>query len=684
MFVNLMFAKFNLKICYPPPYLREVWHYKEANADLIKRAISNFDWEKAFSNTNINEKVSLFNKTILNILNNYMLHETIICDDKDPPWFNSRIKSLIENKNKIRKSDQRFKSNSQLLSKLNLLQEQLHLLISKSKQNYYSRVASKLTNVQRNSKTYWSLLNRFLNNKKIPLIPPLFHENKFMTDFKEKAELFDALFAKQCSLIKSSSKLRSHLHYLTDNRLSAVSVSQDDIAKIIQNLDPNKANGHDNISIRMLNICGSSNYKPLEMIFKQCIETGFFPSEWKKVNIVPIQKKGDKQPLENYSPVSLLPICGKILKRLMFNEMFNFFIENKLISSNQSVFKPGDSCINQLLSITHEIYESSDVRLEVRSVFLGISKAFDRVWHDGIIYKLTQNGISGNLLNLQVDFLKERKQSVVLNGQVSTWKNIDAGVPQGSILGPLLFLIYINDLTEGLTTNVKLFADDTSLFSVVHDTQISANDLNKDLKIINNWAFQWKMNFNSDPTKQAHEVIFSRKTKEIYHPPLVSNNTNVSLSSSQKHLGVILDSKLIFDEHLKMISLKISKTLGLLRKLHNLLPRSALITIYKAFVSPYLDYSDILYDQAYNMSFHHKLESVLCNTCLAITGAIRGTSKEKLYQELGLESLQLRRWYKKLGKFYKIYKNKSPQYLFKLIPEKTDAYATRNVDNILF
>ena len=128
---------------------------------------------------------------------------------------------------------------------------------------------------------------------------------------------------------------------------------------------------------------------------------------------------------------------------------------------------------------------------------------------------------------------------------------------------------------------------------------------------------------------------------------------------------------LIFDEHLKMVSLKICKTLGLLRKLHTLLPRSALITIYKAFVRSHLDYGDILYDQAYNMSFHHKLESIQYNACLAITGAIQGTSKEKLYQELGIESLQLRRWYRKLGMFYKIYKNKSPQYLFKLIPEKT-------------
>ena len=136
--------------------------------------------------------------------------------------------------------------------------------------------------------------------------------------------------------------------------------------------------------------------------------TGVFPSEWKKTNIVSIHKKGDKETLENHHPVSSLPICGKILERLMFNEMFNIFIENKL-SLNQSICKPGDSCINQLLSITHEINESFDVGLEDRSIFLDISKAFDKVWHDGIINKLTQNGISGNLLNLLEDVLKERK-----------------------------------------------------------------------------------------------------------------------------------------------------------------------------------------------------------------------------------------------------------------------------------
>ena len=161
--------------------------------------------------------------------------------------------------------------------------------------------------------------------------------------------------------------------------------------------------------------------------------------------------------------------------------MFGFFIENDLISRHQSGFKPGDSYINQLLSIAHEIYQSFDEGSDVRNVFLDISKAFDKVWHNGLIFKLKQNGISGNLLNLLSNFLRNRKQEVVLNGQTSSWVDVKAGVPQGSILGPLLFLIYINDLADGLSSNAKLFADDTSLFSVVHNANTTAKKLNNDL-----------------------------------------------------------------------------------------------------------------------------------------------------------------------------------------------------------
>ena len=183
--------------------------------------------------------------------------------------------------------------------------------------------------------------------------------------------------------------------------------------------------------------------------------------------------------------------------------MFSFFIENGLISQNQSGFKPGDSCINQLLSITHEIYKSFDDDWEVRGVFVDMSKAFDKVWHQSVLFKLKQNGISGNLLKHMEDFLANRYQRAVLNGQVSKWAAVNAGVPQCSILGPLLFLIYINDLLTELSSNSRRFADDTSLFLVVRDMTSSANILNNDLLKINNWAYQWKMSSNPDPSKQA-------------------------------------------------------------------------------------------------------------------------------------------------------------------------------------
>ena len=167
----------------------------------------------------------------------------------------------------------------------------------------------------------------------------------------------------------------------------------------------------------MLKICGPSTYKPLEIVFNKLTEISVFPSESKESNIASINKKDHKQILKKYLLVSLVLF---VIKFLMFSEMFEFFVENKLISSSQSDFKPRDSFINQLLSITHEIYSSFDECLEVRSVLLDISKAFDKVWHDDIFFKLTQNGISENLLNLLHDFLNERKQRVVLNGQSST------------------------------------------------------------------------------------------------------------------------------------------------------------------------------------------------------------------------------------------------------------------------
>ena len=193
-----------------------------------------------------------------------------------------------------------------------------------------------------------------------------------------------------------------------------------------------------------------------------------------------------------------------------------------------------------------------------------------------------------------------------------------AGVPQGSILGPLLFLIYISDLPDGLESSVKLFADDTSLFSTVYDPNMSADQLDKDLKKNSEWAYKWKMIFNPDLSKQAQEVIFSRKTNKISHPTTTFNTVPVARTTCQKHLGLYLDEKLNFSQHINIKISKANKGIGIIKRLSHILPRKSFLTIYKSFIRPHLDYCDVIYDQTNNQSFCTKIERIHYNAALVL------------------------------------------------------------------
>ena len=242
--------------------------------------------------------VFLFNRTIKNILSNYIPHEIIICDDRNPPWINNRVKEVINEKNDTFQCYLHSNKDPKLFNEVEYLQNELKSLIEANKEKYYSRISKRMMNPLTSAKTYWAILKSFLNNKKIPCIPPMFHQNRYITKYKDKAELFNNFFANQCYLTKHSSVLPSVLFKRTENVISSIDFGSDDIAKIIQKLDPNKAHGN-------------SIFKPLQLIFRSCIENGKFPSEWKNANVVPVHNKGNKQTLENYRPVSLLPICGK-------------------------------------------------------------------------------------------------------------------------------------------------------------------------------------------------------------------------------------------------------------------------------------------------------------------------------------------------------------------------------------
>ena len=394
----------------------------------------------------------------------------------------------------------------------------------------------------------------------------------------------------------------------------------------------------------MIQICGESIIFPLKLIFETAIRSSCFPQSWKKGNIIPVHKKDSKNLVKNYRPISLLPIFGKIFEKVIYNSLFEYFQENNFLSDKHSGFRAGDSCISLLLAITQEIYKSFDCNpsLETRGVFIDISNAFDKVLQEGLLFKLKCYGAEGGLYNIMENYLHDRKQRVVLCGQSSSWINVNSGVPQGSVLGPLLFLIYINDLPENPFSVAKLFADDTSIFSTIYDKTKTSMDLNQDLSTIEKWAFQWKMSFNPDLTKQATEVVFSRKTKPINHPPLNFNNSTVVTSPIQKHLGLVLDKRLVFHHHLNEKISKATKGISLIKRLHRYLPRKSLLCIYKSFVRPHLDYADVIYDQPHSDRFCNKIESIQYNAALVITGAIKGTCRERLYQELGLESLRER------------------------------------------
>ena len=305
--------------------------------------------------------------------------------------------------------------------------------------------------------------------------------NLFILNCGEKARYFNDYFSQQCKPVINNSVLLI-LGILTNKRIDHITIENDELISLIRKINPNKATG----SGQMLLLRDETIILPLQIIFTNILTTSIYPDMWKLADVTPIFKKGDKQLIKNYRTISLLPICGKILEKVIFNNLYSYLHTNNLITKNRSGFRPGDSTTNQLLYLLDEIHQAFDSSksLEVRAVFLDISKAFDKVWHDGLILKLEQNGISVNLLKLFQNYLSNRKQRVVLNGSYSDYSSVQSGVPQGSVLGPLLFLICINDLESNIKSNVKFFADDTMLLSIVKNPEISTNCLNHDLEVI--------------------------------------------------------------------------------------------------------------------------------------------------------------------------------------------------------
>ena len=379
---NIIHGKIDIRVPLRPVYVREVWDYSKANVGNIKKAVANFNWKRAFENLSVDEKVELLNET-LNIFRNYIPNKKIKCDYRQPPWMTDDIKKSLKQRSKLTKYF--YKIGQSNIDHIKVLQksEECTNLISEAKKNYILKMTSKREDSNTAPKTYWSILNRFLYNKKIPAIPPLLVDGTFISDFCVKANLFNNFFTSICTPIKNNSTLPPFT-YKTNTRINCFHVANKDVLLIINSLDSSKAHGYDNISIKMIKRCNDSITIPLKIIFEESLKKGIFPDMWKKGNVIPAHKKDVKTLINNYHPISLLPIFGKIFQRVIYNFLFNYFLSNKLFTPSQSGFLPGDSCIAQLLSIIHEIQTAFDENptVDVRGFFLDISKTFDKVWHD--------------------------------------------------------------------------------------------------------------------------------------------------------------------------------------------------------------------------------------------------------------------------------------------------------------
>ena len=450
---QIVFCKINFKIPFPPSFERKIWDFSKADPILIRRAIDMVDWDNFFEGLDVNGKVSLLTETLTNIFSNFVPNKVISIRHKDAVWMTAEVKRILLEQGKVYRRYVKNGRRDEDRISLCEVQSRCRRAIKDAKNSFYSRLANSLNDPNLSSKKYWSILNQFLHKKKTPRIPPIRDASDVLiADVPKKANIFNSFFARQCSLIATDSVLPPE-SFATNLRLDEILLDEAKILALIRALDNKKAHGWDEISIQMIKLCDESLVKPLVKIFQYSLDCGIFPDKWKKANVVPVYKnKGDKSVVKNYRPVSLLPILGKIFEKCIFDTIYTYFEDNNLFTSSQSGFRKGDSCVSQLLSITHEILKSADVSipLDTRGVFLDISKAFDRVWHDGLIFKLKSYGISGNVLILVENFLSGRYQRVVLDGQNSEWAEIAAGVPQGSILGPLFFLVYIKDLPAGI------------------------------------------------------------------------------------------------------------------------------------------------------------------------------------------------------------------------------------------
>ena len=319
-------------------------------------------------------------------------------------------------------------------------------------------------------------------------------------------------------------------------------------------------------------------------------ETGELPRTWKDAVVTPVYKKGDRSNPGNYRPISLLSATSKVLEKIVC-EQLGEQVERHL-PEKQSGFRKADGTVPQLTRLLHTMYEALDNGKNVFAVFYDLSKAFDRVWHRGLLAKMEHLGVTGKALNWVAGYLQDRRQKVQLEEASSSWQSIPAGVPQGSILGPLFFLIYTHDLPDAVEAGVECdqFADDTALLSIHSNRDAAVANMQLGVNDTTRWLDDWRLQVN---VLKTYAMEITRSTLPHPKPHILLGGSRLEVTSRQKHLGLDITATLSWKEHIASILQKAARVLGVLRRLRRSLSQAALRTIYICYIRPILEYASV-------------------------------------------------------------------------------------------
>ena len=496
-------------------------------------------------------------------------------------------------------------------------------------------------------------LFQYINSKtkgrvSIPdLIKP---DGTLSTSDTEKCTLFNDLFA---SVFTQEGEGELPVFERTVHEsLDTINISEDKVHRALNSLKAAKSPGPDEIHPRVLKELSEQLAYPLKILFNKTVKEGKIPANWKRAEVRPIFKKGSKQNPGNYRPVSLTSVVCKIFEGFIRDALYTHLITNNLLSSKQYGFCKGRSCVTQLLGTLHDWLLYLDDNIPVDCMYLDFRKAFDAVPHRRLLHKIEGYGVKGNVLKWVTDFLSNRSQYVALNDVASNDTPVTSGVPQGSVLGPTLFIYYINDLPEVVDSLIKIFADDTKSYDKVE----SVDDNHKLQKCIDNlvkWSQDWMLGFNCDKCKCLH--LGKNNKKHTYTIQQGKERNNMGTTLLEKDLGVNIDPKLDFGEHINIQCKKAKRLSGMIIRTFENKTANILIPIFNSLIRPVIEYGNVVWSP-YLRKYINKIERVQRNYTKNISG-MGHIEYESRLRALKMPSLEYRRVRGDMIEVYKILNN---------------------------